>query len=294
MEQSEIDLLADRTAQSFQIGYVYLLRRHENSDVCKVGFTSTAPKSRAGDYTDGEWIVYTEYKMPLWLAKLVERRTHQNLKAYWLDPRITGGTATEVFTCNIETADLAIKIAHLEIIKESFQSLNVPKLMIDELICLNSLDASDSSSLKRNLIIDELENVKKENRLLGVELLDCKALIQDTYRQIEKKDREIAEERRIRFDENAALFDRLQQVEKELSRITSLYQALRQLFGNYRDQMTWIKSIEKSEQAEFCDDDLKDVIARLIRFSDRKINLSDFEDLRDHYRDAVEILRNLS
>lgn len=94
-------------------GIVYVLKRKNNDQkqICKVGFTKVSGDSRAKNYTDGGWEVVGEFLMPVWLAKLTEKEAHKELKDYWMDPAITGGTAHEVFYCEPELAEVAVAVA---------------------------------------------------------------------------------------------------------------------------------------------------------------------------------------
>jgi hypothetical protein len=103
------------TDRTDAIGYVYILFRPDNPGLAKVGYTAVSSQARASNYTDGDWKVHREFPMPIWLARLSERTAHKNLKSYWLDPKITGGTASEIFTCTLDIAENAVELAFIEL-----------------------------------------------------------------------------------------------------------------------------------------------------------------------------------
>lgn len=115
-------------------GCVYILKRSKHREMCKVGFTSVSARSRASEYTDGEWIVHKEHQMPIWLARLVEKEAHVQLAEYWLDPKLTGGSATEVFLCSPEVAEVAVEIARNEKSAEALAQLGAPRSIAKQLI----------------------------------------------------------------------------------------------------------------------------------------------------------------
>jgi hypothetical protein len=78
---------------------IYVLSRTDNSSISKIGSTEISAQSRAQNYTDGDWSVFSEIEVPSVVKFSVERFAQRILKSggYWLDPKISGGTATEVF-----------------------------------------------------------------------------------------------------------------------------------------------------------------------------------------------------
>ena len=131
---------AHLNAEDSGFGLVYLLKRRINSSIIKIGYTSRTAESRATNYTDGEWIVHKEYPMPVWLARMTERGAHLKLERFWLDPKLTGGSASEIFTCSIEDADIAIQISYIDQLEKSLRHLGIPssitKIIIKEFIIL--------------------------------------------------------------------------------------------------------------------------------------------------------------
>ena len=113
-----------------QKGIVYVLKRSSTkkpnqSNICKVGFTTISGDARAKDYTDGGWQVISEFHMPIWLAKMTEKAAHKELSDHWMDPAITGGSANEVFYCEPELAEAAVIVAKDECIISAIISLNL-------------------------------------------------------------------------------------------------------------------------------------------------------------------------
>lgn len=108
-------------------GVVYVLKRKSKTpiELCKVGFSTISGDSRAKNYTDGEWAVAAEFKMPVWLAKLTEKATHKILGEYWMDPKISGGTANEVFCCDPELAETAVFVSKEDCIRKAILELNL-------------------------------------------------------------------------------------------------------------------------------------------------------------------------
>ena len=113
-----------------QQGIVYVLKRSNTnkpnqSNICKVGFTTVSGDARAKDYTDGGWQVISEFHMPVWLAKMTEKAAHKELSDYWMDPAITGGSANEVFYCEPDLAETAVIIAKDECIFSAIIALDL-------------------------------------------------------------------------------------------------------------------------------------------------------------------------
>lgn len=137
---------------STSTAFVYVLGRAKHLNVSKVGFTNVSAKSRANSYTDGDWEIYQEFPMPIYLARLTERAAHLQLSEYWFDPKITGGTANEIFMCSPDVASVAVQIAKDEAQKIILSSLGLPKNTHD--LLKNSINTRDSE--KTTEIINEL------------------------------------------------------------------------------------------------------------------------------------------
>lgn len=99
---------------------IYALYRSSETrhNLTKVGSTKISADSRAANYTDGEWIKYFDFEVSSHVQFAVERTAHKILrnKGFWLDPRVTNGTAQEIFTCEPEEAKKAI-IDAVEMVK---------------------------------------------------------------------------------------------------------------------------------------------------------------------------------
>ena len=89
---------------------VYVLKRIDKPSISKVGRSDSSGKTRARNYTDGNWKIHKEFEVPAFLAKPIEEKAHSLLKAqgHWLNPDIMDGSAQEVFTCEPNVAELAV------------------------------------------------------------------------------------------------------------------------------------------------------------------------------------------
>jgi hypothetical protein len=171
-----IFLTSSEIYKTDSIGYVYILFRLGNPGLAKVGFTAISPQSRAASYTDGEWKVHKQFPMPVWLARLAERTTHRNLKSYWLDPKITGGTASEIFTCSLETAESAVESACNEQIEIVLKSLKVPQFLLNFVLNKNGKTEADEFTNflnqfeeKKQLLINEIDELNEKINALKYE-----------------------------------------------------------------------------------------------------------------------------
>lgn len=152
------------------IGYTYILVRNNNPNLVKVGYTSQSAELRALNYTDGEWKVHKKFMMPLWLARLTEQATHKRLEMFWLDPKITGGTASEVFTCSFEVAEKAVEDAYQYQMDRVLTSLKLPKYVKDFVFQQNGL--SDASKLGE--LVEQINLLKSELKNKEIEIKDLK------------------------------------------------------------------------------------------------------------------------
>jgi len=111
---------------------IYVLKRADHDEISKVGSTKISAQSRAQNYTDGDWTVFFEITVPSVVQFIVERFAHDILKknGYWLDPKITGGSATEVFFCEPEIAMSAVENAWIKTREETLVQLGVSKEVI--------------------------------------------------------------------------------------------------------------------------------------------------------------------
>lgn len=103
---------------------IYILRRTNNPNICKVGRTTNTAESRAKDYTDGNWSVGKIFSVHPNLLKDTEEKAHQLLSEYWLDPAMYDGSAKEIFECDLETAEKAIERAIKSVVQEVSNDLN--------------------------------------------------------------------------------------------------------------------------------------------------------------------------
>jgi hypothetical protein len=170
---------------SITTAYVYVLSRPKHPNFSKVGVTKISAKSRAENYTDGEWEIYEEFEMPIFLARLTERTAHQQLSEYWFDPKITGGTANEVFLCPPDVASIAVAIGKDEAQKQIFKSLGLPldtpdliKRQLSDCKKINSthnskiqydsnLALKNDEIIKQNkLYLNKISELERENQTL--------------------------------------------------------------------------------------------------------------------------------
>ena len=140
------------TDKTDSVGYTYILHRTDNPGLVKVGFTAVSSQSRAGNYTDGEWQVHKEFPMPIWLARLTERASHRHLKSYWLDPKITGGTASEIFMCPLDIAVSAVELAFLEELEQVLKLQN--QLILQKSNTITNTIKSESNIIDKECNID--------------------------------------------------------------------------------------------------------------------------------------------
>jgi hypothetical protein len=242
------------TDKTDSVGYTYILHRIDNPGLVKVGFTAVSSQSRAGNYTDGEWQVHKEFPMPIWLARLTERASHRHLKSYWLDPKITGGTASEIFMCPLDVAVSAVELAFLEELEQVLKSLKVPS-HIAQLI-LHKHGITENSQLSELTIQFE----KKEQALAQV--------IDALNAKFEMKEKDLIHHSNVL---ERQLVEAKQQLEKEQVKNKELSE---KLLGVQQISLDTL-SIREHD---------------LRIFADKKINPSQFEVLRDNFRKSIELI----
>ena len=241
-------------------GCVYVLKRSTYREMCKVGFTSVSAKSRASDYTDGEWIVHKELQMPNWLARLVEKEAHVQLAEYWLNPKLTGGNANEVFLCSPEVAEVAVEIAKREKTVEALVQLGAPR-PITKLLLEQSSDPEHSSSITQAF--------EETNRRLSTRISELEAENTTIKEELEKLrlsvPQSIEEATKISRDEIAALSAANLQLKGSLDELI-------------RPSLSAIK-ITSDE---------------LAKIELNKVRYEDFAQLRDKFFDAVHLISKLN
>ena len=91
-------------------GLIYILKRADRPELCKVGKTINKASSRAREYTDGKWEPASEFPAPPYLLSMIEEKAHSILKegGYWLDPATIDGSAREIFLCDLSAAESAV------------------------------------------------------------------------------------------------------------------------------------------------------------------------------------------
>ncbi len=242
------------------LGLVYLLKRSNNSSIIKIGHTSRTAESRASNYTDGEWVVHNEYTMPIWLAKMTERAAHSKLEKFWLDPKLTGGSASEIFTCSIDDGDIAIQTAYIEQLEKSLQILGIPNDIAKIILKQKGL----SSDLNTSVIEAHLKAISNEQKNI-VEEYKIKFDILSKEMELEKEKFKFSLE--IHAAELNALQEKNSKLDTEISRLENIINSSTEDFNHE------IEALEK--------------------VADKKINMKDFESLRYSFRKAVDIIRAL-
>lgn len=239
-------------------GCVYILYRTDNAGITKVGFTSVSALSRANNYTDGEWRIHKQYTMPVWLARLTERAAHRNLQNYWLNPKFTGGTASEIFNCKPDIAESAVEIAHLEQLEGVLASLNLPEIISSYVLSRNNFSVKSELS--------ELVDVftRNENEL-KIKIID-----------LERSHKNNVEYLRIECKQKSDILE---------SELKSLHEKYLELQTAHKELLAIINAAKNMELRQMIEleNDLK-------KFSEKKINPSQFELLRENYRKALELI----
>jgi hypothetical protein len=252
LQNSEID--------ESKLGFVYLLHRNNGSHIVKVGYTSKNAEYRAGNYTDGEWHVSKEYSMPVWLAKLTEKAAHAKLFDYWLDPKLTGGTASEIFTCSIEYADTAIKLAYIEQLELALKLIGLPKIIVQAIFNINGLSSDSSGKEILEKINSTIRDDNNEKNTMQLKIADLESNLEKI-----KKD--------LKNDEVIN---------------SSLIRTLREKISTLETDVNTYRCI-----IDNCVKDYSDEIDYLESIAEKKINLKDFDRLRESFRRSVETIRGL-
>jgi T5orf172 domain len=259
-------------------GLVYLLVRPTNKSIVKVGFTTKTAESRALNYTDGGWIVDNEYPMPVWLARLTEKAAHQKLSNYWLDPGLTNGSASEIFTCSVEIADTAIKIAYIEQLEASLKSLRIPEVIVSIILknsTISDLQSPDSTRTDLESLLkkaaqetDEVKNqLKQAERYFAQTESNLKQQISELKQLLNRKDLEIEKITTSSENQRKADLKKIMEAEKQIEQIKQL---IHDALGHCRQE---IKAIE--------------------RYSRKKISPRDFESLKDHFSRSLNVISRL-
>ena len=155
---------------------VYVLERKTETPVVKVGHTKNTADGRASSYTDGNWAASFEKRTPVYLARVIEKTAHDILKSknLWLDPAITSGSAREIFTCDVETAQLAVEEA-CQIVSDHVQNwtcvqMDSAKQLDNEMALRNELRENERILRENNVLQIENEKLRKELEKINTEL----------------------------------------------------------------------------------------------------------------------------
>ena len=142
---------------------IYVLSRSSNDKISKIGSTKVSAESRANDYTDGEWSVYSQITVPSIFHFTVEKFSHEILKqkGYWLDPKISGGSANEIFLCEPITAMDAVEGSWSSVRQKTLNLLGVPVPLLKHLDGKTTGDPTIEIMVKKHEI--EIGRYKNKN-----------------------------------------------------------------------------------------------------------------------------------
>jgi|GEM_PF-6714082 len=294
--------------QSDQSGYVYILFRTDNPGVVKVGFTSVSAESRANNYTDGEWKVHKHFPMPVWLAKATERSSHKNLKNFWLNPKVTGGTASEIFTCSLETAEIAVQSAFTEELTKLLKTLRVPDPFVKFILNEHGIiESSDISTLVRQFQDEEnklLESVCEIENSLSEQIKNLQDKLEDSEQKLENMEnvsRDSLEKIKKYFKNKESLIhEHFSQEKHQLQiQIIELKEKLEKSVNdlsvckNKNNELITTNNellSKKIEVSKITSSEQDNQLIELIKFSHKKIRYSQFELLQENFIKAVKLL----
>jgi hypothetical protein len=185
---------------TFNEAFVYVLRRVDSvQPVSKVGFTRKKAEGRAKDYTDGEWEVFFERRVPSLLGLAIERLAHQILTedGHWLDPKLNNGVATEIFLCEAVIAVRAVSQAvtrtraQLQDWLQPADPIAVTNLKAELSQLENSLRKEQQQAHRRTIQIDKLsERLSEEQRRSSGRLLAQKMVLELSEQLLDKENRD--------------------------------------------------------------------------------------------------------
>jgi hypothetical protein len=270
-------------------GIVYILTRENQPGISKVGYTGVSAKSRAKGYTDGDWVIDTEYSMPLWLARLTEKATHKQLEQYWLNPGITGGTAQEVFLCNPDLAKIAIESALKEQRELALVQMGVPESVVGH-ICDGYNLAKKAAEIEE---IYELEITEiKEGHRLEI------AATEEKYQyDILLANRELS----CSLDAKKALNAQIKELSAPIKELEEKYEfavnqvrtELESLIENREQRISELERYFDNLSTSMSKNELILSLRELESFDDRRHTYDDFSELLDKYRAAIRLIHSL-
>jgi len=189
----------DTDDQKFGEAFVYVLRRVDSvQPVSKVGFTRKKAEGRAKDYTDGEWEVFFERRVPSLLGLAIERLAHQILTedGHWLDPKLNNGVATEIFLCEATIAVQAVSQAvthtraHLQDWLQPTDPIAIANLEAEVRQLENLLSKERQDSCQRVSQINKLsERLSEEQSRSSGRLLAQKKVLELSEQLLDKENR---------------------------------------------------------------------------------------------------------
>ena len=277
-----------------RLGLVYLLSRSSIDAVVKIGFTSKTAERRATNYTDGEWLVKQEYQMPVWLARMTEKAAHEKLARYWLDPKITGGSASEIFTCTTEVADVAIREAYAEQFELTLRHLRLPDGLIKILFKLNSIERLISPSVDITDIFEIANEALRESDFLKLQIQSLERKLLHIRSQSEAR---IESADKISLQLKADLVEAKTQLRATNKKVegfsTDLERTTMELKGlrdKYSESMEFVGQFEEIKSLLI---GRQKIIKDLNRFANRRILSKEFESVVKNLNHAVNILNEL-
>lgn len=264
-----------------RMGCVYVLKRNGHKSMCKVGFSSVSAKLRASQYTDGEWIVHQEIQLPIWLARLVEKESHNRLAEYWLDPKLTGGTAKEVFLCEPEIAEITVEDAKQEKILEAVIQLGIPPLTARELLI---------SSSSKITISPAIMALKEVNQALNSRVIHLESINYGLNNSLQRSSASGIEFEREQHERMSRAFESLS---IELTTAKHLIVELRNSYESESrknsDLEAKLSDLLKPTLAE-----LKISISEFSNFEGAKTNYADFAFVRSKLIEAIYLINKLT
>lgn len=162
-----LDLSQIKSIAETSIIYVLTRQQDTSSILSKVGSSKVSAQSRAQNYTDGGWVVYHEILVPSVLQFLVEHFAHRILKdkGFWLDPKITNGSASEVFLCEPTIAKEAVDISWENIRISLAEQIGFPSEIVQSLLNENTVSQSIEEFKSKNASILSRIRIEHETKL---------------------------------------------------------------------------------------------------------------------------------
>jgi hypothetical protein len=216
--------------------------------------------------------------MPVWLARLTEKASHEKLSQYWLDPGLTNGSASEIFTCSVEIADTAIKVAYIEQLELTLRSLRIPMEFVSLILENCGIPDLQRGESVLSGIHHELQRARQDV---------SKAEIYSAGAKQAFAAREAA--LNIEIDELRAKLEKLRKdSERNIRNLTDSLAQETQKWRDAENSLIQLRQMIKSN-IDSCRSDIK----LLDRYASRKISPRDFDSLRDHFFMSLKVIETL-